>query len=105
VNRESCDMVRVATVQEVLADDAPCGTFCWQIVGDPGATYRVLHSKAPGGTFSSLAVSPAPADAQPWNWDGNEDNPTLTPSVYHNRGFGGQAEWHGHFTAGRMVSC
>lgn len=34
-----------------------------------------------------------------WAWDGNEDKPTLTPSI-HCTGI-----WHGYLTNGRLVSC
>lgn len=34
-----------------------------------------------------------------WEWDGNMDAPTLTPSVLH------RDHWHGFLTAGVWVSC
>lgn len=34
-----------------------------------------------------------------WGWDGNEDKPTLTPSLFRM-----PDKWHGHLTAGRLVS-
>ncbi len=98
-------MVRVATRDEVWPD-GPVGAFSWGWCAVDGQSYRVLHSKSPNGTYSALPIAPTPPDVTcSWNWDGNEDKPTLTPSVYHNRGAGDNTEWHGHFTAGRMVSC
>jgi len=34
-----------------------------------------------------------------WGWDGNEDKPTLTPSILCPN------QWHGHLINGRLVSC
>jgi hypothetical protein len=101
-------MVRVATRDDVWWDAAPVGAFCWatQTMGDNPAPYRVIWSKAPNGEVTCLPVFPVPAGVTTaWTWDANEDKPTLTPSIYHNRGRGGERGWHGHFTAGRMVSC
>lgn len=36
-----------------------------------------------------------------WDWDGNREAPTLTPSVL----FKGGCEWHGFLTAGEWRSC
>lgn len=34
-----------------------------------------------------------------WGWDGNEDKPTLTPSIQT------IGHWHGFLRAGRLESC
>lgn len=34
-----------------------------------------------------------------WEWDGNAEQPTLTPSVHH------VGCWHGWLTAGQWVPC
>ena len=34
-----------------------------------------------------------------WGWDGNEDKPTLTPSILL------PGQWHGWLRAGRLCSC
>lgn len=45
---------------------------------------------------------PFTADQEPrWNWDGNRDQPTVTPSV---KQVGG-CEWHGWLTNGEWRSC
>lgn len=36
-----------------------------------------------------------------WDWDGNCEQPTLTPSVL----FRGGCEWHGYLTKGEWRSC
>lgn len=35
-----------------------------------------------------------------WAWDGNEEQPTCTPSILINKG-----HWHGYLTAGVFVEC
>ena len=38
-------------------------------------------------------------DVRPcWNWDGNEQSPTLTPSIHW------PGEWHGYLTNGQFKS-
>jgi len=34
-----------------------------------------------------------------WTWDGNEEQPTVTPSIH------AVGRWHGWLRAGRLVSC
>lgn len=41
----------------------------------------------------------APGGDRVWGWDGNEQAPTITPSI-HDVGF-----WHGFLTAGKLISC
>ena len=56
-----------------IAFDCPgCGSDCWVPINTPKG----------------------------WKWDGNEESPTLTPSIL-NRCCG----WHGYLTAGVFVSC
>jgi hypothetical protein len=40
-----------------------------------------------------------PGGDRVWGWDGNEDAPTLTPSI-HSPG-----EWHGYLRSGKLESC
>lgn len=37
-----------------------------------------------------------------WNWDGNRDAPTLTPSILQS---GLPCKWHGFLTAGEWRQC
>lgn len=59
----------------------------------------------PGGHVCIIPIRPVPAAAaklnngHSWQWDGNEDAPTLTPSVHH------VGAWHGWIRAGRMESA
>lgn len=51
----------------------------------------------------------APPEKRGWGWDGNEDCPTITPSIDHYRperdGRPRETIWHGFVTAGVMVPC
>lgn len=40
-------------------------------------------------------------DAERWKWDGNNYQPTLTPSIHNPSGCG----YHGHLKAGIFRSC
>ena len=38
-------------------------------------------------------------DDRVWAWDGNEEAPTVTPSILT------IGQWHGHLKSGRLISC
>lgn len=38
--------------------------------------------------------------AKGWEWNGDEDKPTVKPSIKINNG-----HWHGYLTDGKFVSC
>lgn len=42
------------------------------------------------------------ADVACWDWDGNRERPTLTPSILQS---GLPCKWHGFLTAGEFVTC
>ena len=55
------------------------------------------------GHLAGIAVGPQPVSASPagpvWSWDGNEDCPTVTPSINV------IGCWHGFLTAGVFQGC
>jgi len=57
----------------------------------------------PGGHIAHLPIrplrSPATNGGHSWDWDRNEQKPTLLPSV------NSIGNWHGWIREGRMVSC
>lgn len=82
------------------------GEFCWGAPRDNGVRY--LYIKLPGGDHSGpdairVTLDPAksggPDGAHTWHWDGNEEKPTLNPSLHW------VGRWHGWLKAGRLVSC
>jgi hypothetical protein len=96
MNTDSCDMIRVAD-DDAVHEGAP-GSFCIETLE---SGQRVMWHKLPDGNGGLLRLRPVVSgDAHPsWEWDGNEEKPTLSPSVHL------PGRWHGWFRAGRMVSC
>lgn len=41
----------------------------------------------------------SPGGPRVWGWDGDEEKPTITPSIH------APGEWHGFLRAGRLESC
>jgi hypothetical protein len=72
------------------------GDFCFS--PDFGTLYLWLPG-VPGPDAIRIHRGSDPGTARHWGWDGNEDKPTVTPSI-HCPGF-----WHGHLRAGRLISC
>lgn len=71
------------------------GDFCF--AEDFGYIYVWLPGrKAP----DAITVHRGSSDGvRVWGWDGNEESPTLTPSI-HDLG-----NWHGHLVNGVLKSC
>lgn len=119
-NREICEMVRLVDLpyRPDIPDqdddawrDPYCllkhdgqkvpGRFLW---GHEHDGYRMIHFILPGGFYGGIPVhregTPRPDIQSPvWTWDGNEDRPTLAPSIWMH------GCWHGFVRAGRMESC
>lgn len=53
------------------------------------------------GVEGYLGFRPQP-NSPMWNWNGDLERPTLTPSVHHL--MGGKTHWHGWLTAGMWLS-
>lgn len=105
-SKDSCEMRRVDRSWDLwnIGERPLRGDFQfvekeggWEIcmvlpAGEKGCFVRLPVNKA--------GETPWGADRSPvWGWDGNEDKPTLTPSVW-THGY-----WHGFIRAGRMESC
>lgn len=89
---------------ELPEPDAPAGSFCWRQQGPgngtPGGRY-LLYLCPRGGGYCGVPITPhrLPNGAT-WTHDGNDDRPTITPSINCVGGCG----WHGFVTAGEMTS-
>ena len=92
---------------------APEGTFAWglqdQSDGSVVRTCRIVIpyvSRYGGSSLHIIRVhkenESKPATEPSWLWDGNEDKPTLTPSIAC--GPKDDLDWHGHMTAGILVA-
>lgn len=119
MNTDSCDMRRVTIDFDAWISGEPQqGEFmirdsvvsqarpeCYADEGEPTVTIKYFTVVLPGGQLCSIPLRPVPQTGRPvngghsWEWDGNEDKPTLMPSINSVR------YWHGWVRAGRMVSC
>jgi hypothetical protein len=99
VNTESLDMRRVGDIDAVFKGAA--GDYCIRDA-TAGQSFKYICMRLPGGSLCNIPIGPAPKEAgAAWDWNGDEDKPTLNPSVFHH----GNPEWHGFIRDGRMVSC
>lgn len=103
--------IKMRRVADYSAIDLP-GDFAWDVG-------NILWDVDTGETLHILIAIPSPAPDAPsnwvlnrlpvqcgannpgkaWGWDGNEDKPTLTPSIHC---FG---HWHGWVRSGEMVEA
>lgn len=104
-NRESCDCRRIP-VPVMAGGITQPGDFVWdfdapELGGKREDSHHFLYLQLPGEhRLGCIQVQRgAPGGERVWGWDGNEEKPTLTPSIWH------KEIWHGHLTAGRLVSC
>lgn len=81
----------------VRRDLAP-GTFAWS--GDPPTG---IWSVCPCGCGTRTLLPVQREDGKGWRWDGNEDRPTLSPSIFHHTGDG--PHWHGFLRDGVWVQA
>lgn len=90
------------------ADPAKLGDFCWRrrertslLVKDSDEGVLCLIAIVPGPALAILPVEPAPEwlnGGVHWEWDGNENEPTLHPSIDGSKHGG----WHGWIQNGEM---
>ena len=72
---------------------------CWKKLTDAEGLAGAFAM--PGGTGERPRRASDPSILQVWGWDGNEDKPTLTPSIHVFEGE--RTIWHGYATAGELV--
>lgn len=95
MNTDSVDCRRVADYDAI---ERPGDFYFKPVEGMGGET--CLHIKLPGGAFICIAVQRGgPCGPRVWGWDGNEEKPTLAPSIH------AIDHWHGFLEAGRLQSC
>lgn len=84
--------------------DLAVGSFWWRDYEGYWWFHAIMpgtvHDKTPTA-YCAVPVQGGPAlpKAQAWDWDGNIERPTLTPSLW----LWGRKGWHGHVTAGVMI--
>lgn len=93
-SRESCKARRVINRDAVEEK----GDFVFIEVEGGLSLFTIL----PSGICICIPVVKGPPTGTgrgPWGWDGNEDAPTITPSIWT------KGHWHGYLTAGEFRSC
>ena len=73
------------------------GDWCF-INGDRYLAVR-LHSGEDGVAIIRIKPDSETPNAAVWQWDGNREAPTLTPSILHHS----NPEWHGYLRGGQLV--
>jgi hypothetical protein len=84
-------------VDELDVPDCPAGAFEYYSQGDREIAGMMYRCPCGCGVLGSLAFRPAPSPS--WQWDGNTEVPTLSPSVHH------VGHWHGFLTKGVWETC
>jgi hypothetical protein len=105
MNTESVDLRRIKVPVPHDVEVKP-GDFAWdfdseKLGGKQGAQTAFIYLCLPGEkNLTAVEVTRgAPGGNRVWGWDGNEDKPTLTPSIH------AVGSWHGYLRAGRLCSC
>ena len=96
----------------------PPGTWRWRIDGYAGKRIMeaVLPTKYPEGPgmvhpylhCSCVVETDNPDPRRFWEWDGNEEAPTLSPSIMVDTHWGEdwvRVFWHGYMKAGHFQAC
>ena len=95
--------VHAKRVEDIDADDAPPGSFEYHsgTKGD-GRVCGMIYICPCGCGHQGLLEfrrDDRPEFHPSWEWNGNHDAPTLTPSVHH------IGHWHGWLKSGVWESC
>lgn len=79
------------------------GDFYWRVEEPSGRRLLCVlipcQSAESGYTFAQFTIGFLNASGAQWDWDGNEDAPTLTPSVH------AVGVWHGFVTNGELIEA
>src|SRR5688500_12069211 len=89
--------VRSQRFEEIDDVDQHPGAFEFYKDGDRYPAGMIFNCPCGCGARSALAFRPHAAPS--WEWDGNWDAPTLSPSVHH------VGHWHGWLRNGIWESC
>lgn len=82
-------------------DGLPAGQFLWLDDRDKGHRTIVYGCPCGCGTTHGLPVAAGGQRPGRWGWDGNEDRPTVTPSIQ----IVGGCRWHGWLRGGQWVTA
>lgn len=89
--------IRAVLVEDIDAEGAPPGAF--EYFRSRERDRAGIFYVCPCGCKSWGVLNFRPAVSPSWEWDGNVEAPTLSPSVHH------VGHWHGYLRAGVWESC
>lgn len=89
--------VKAQRFEDIDDVDKHAGAFEFYKQGDRYPAGMIYNCPCGCGTRGSLAFRPHASPS--WEWDGNRDAPTLSPSVHH------VGHWHGWLRNGIWESC
>lgn len=76
------------------------GEFCWKVADGKRVLYlAVPFDIASGYVLSRWTIDHYNSCGAMWSWDGNEDAPTLTPSLH------AVGVWHGWVRYGQLLEA
>lgn len=79
----------------------------WAFLNDDAYIAVRLHDGEFGICILPIAKnSETPSKQKPWDWNGNKDAPTLSPSILHwGNGREQPATWHGFLRDGKLETA
>lgn len=82
------------------------GDFCWAIHNTDDDTIVAIYLKCPS-CGSTHGVPVKPGNPHGWDWDGNLDKPTLSPSILFGDGHidNRECRWHGFLRNGEWIDA
>lgn len=89
--------VRATSVEDIDAPDAPACAF--EFFSHKDREVAGMIYLCPCGCRRTGALHFRPHPSPSWEWDGNREAPTLSPSVHH------VGHWHGWLRAGIWETC
>ncbi len=79
------------------------GDFFWTYGGGRGRHPARLWYLNPHGRVGSITINPNKQEnGASWDWTGDLDRPTITPSINETQPNASPTDWHGFIKAGRM---
>lgn len=77
------------------------GEFCWKVDADERRTLvlAIPHNAEGGWVLSRWTIDHKNDCGASWSWNGNEDKPTLTPSLH------AVGVWHGWVRDGQLLGA
>lgn len=92
MNTESVDCRRVSSNEFTKPGD-------FRFVEDGGVLHLYIWLPGDSGPDAIMVRRGDPGGSRVWGWDGNEERPTVKPSIL------APGRWHGWLKNGRLESC